>query len=375
MNFDEFKSGGSKKNLLLLTFAALAILTAISINLFFLDVPIVEDGLPLFETVYLYRTTLIIMSSWMIVVFIGNLSNDGRDPDRSNASVWEDWGVLSWSRVQPAYRIIHSTPLKRLIVWMVLLLSILFLIIFLLKPKIFHLLSKEDSLIETLSALLYLIGSGVFLRTFFYFRKAPGQNYFYLSVALVFSFLFFLIGMEEISWFQRIFSFETPYYLEKNMQDEFNLHNFATDSFENVYYFSAFIFLIILPFVNDVTSLFKRHEWLSYFIPSKFLIFVGAIPIAYNYDMWNIIFTQLSFFITLFILIHYIRWYTGSDDNSILFPILLVVYFLTQVLFIMYGSAFIRIWDVTEYKEFFIPLSYVFYSVEIMGRVRKGIIH
>ena len=54
-------------------------------------------------------------------------------------------------------------------------------------------------------------------------------------------------------------------------------------------------------------------------------------------------------------------------------PVLLIVYIVTQVIFIARGSAFVRTWDVTEYKEYLIPLSFVIYSLELVMKTRKKI--
>jgi uncharacterized membrane protein len=86
--------------------------------------------------------------------------------------------------------------------------------------------------------------------------------------------------------------------------------------------------------------------------------------------MWNTLYTQFIFFITLFILIYY----TGNRrlyENTFLSPMLLIVYGLTQVVFLASGSMFLRSWDVTEYKELLIPLSFVLYSLEILQKANK----
>ena len=63
----------------------------------------------------------------------------------------------------------------------------------------------------------------------------------------------FVIGMEEISWGQRLFGFATPERLaEVNWQAEFNFHNVQTDLSETAYYFGAGVFLILLPLLRDL---------------------------------------------------------------------------------------------------------------------------
>jgi hypothetical protein len=75
----------------------------------------------------------------------------------------------------------------------------------------------------------------------------------------------FVIGMEEISWGQRLFGFATPERLaEANWQAEFNFHNVQTDLSETVYYFGAGIFLIVLPLLRDLVPVsVASHRWLT----------------------------------------------------------------------------------------------------------------
>ena len=80
-------------------------------------------------------------------------------------------------------------------------------------------LTHEDSVTETLSALLYLLAGALFL--VIWVRSGFGRT-FILGYAL----LFILVGGEEISWGQRLIGLETPERLgQSNVQGEINLHN------------------------------------------------------------------------------------------------------------------------------------------------------
>lgn len=39
--------------------------------------------------------------------------------------------------------------------------------------------------------------------------------------------------------------------------------------------------------------------------------------------------------------------------------------------FLVYGENFYRLWDVTEYKELFIPLAFFIYSLSVYRQVNK----
>jgi hypothetical protein len=184
------------------------------------------------------------------------------------------------------------------------------------------------------------------------------------------------MGMEEVSWFQRVLSVDTPSLFSSNLQNEINLHKFATNQTENLYYVSTFVFLILVPFLYDKVTAIKNTDYLSFFSPNRLLIFVSASFVAYNYDMWNIIFTQLCFFTTLFILIHY-AWLSFKTGDRTVSPFLIVaLYLATQISFLILGYRFLRIWDVTEYKEFLIPLAFSVYAIEVVTRARRlAVVH
>ena len=81
-----------------------------------------------------------------------------------------------------------------------------------------------------------------------------------------------------------------------------------------------------MPFIIDQKSHIRNNEFVSFFTPSRLIIFVSAIAMAYNYEMWNIIFIQMSFFMTLFILASSIHSDDSSEYRLILRPLLLFTF-------------------------------------------------
>src|SRR5690606_17007668 len=100
--------------------------------------------------------------------------------------------------------------------------------------------------------------------------------------------------------------------------------------------------------------------------------FAGSLFVAYNYDMWPGVLTQAAFFVTLFILLHYLGAAWKARERSTLLGTLVAVFLLTQLAFLAYGDRSVRIWDVTEYKEFLIPIVYLLYAVDVRTRVRRN---
>lgn len=248
-----------------------------------------------------------------------------------------------------------------------------FFILFLTQPRLFSYLAREDKIIEVLSALLLFLSSGIFVLLLVRSCARPlRHNRFFNLALLLFAVVFMLIGMEEVSWFQRSLGFETPGAFDGNLQGEFNLHNFATDDVELAYYFFSFVFLIFLPFLHDQTDMFDSYPGLAYLIPGRMVLFSSALFVAYTYDTWNNSLDQLAFFSTFFILSYYVyKSATGSGRRAgspVLPAILVTALVVFQVGYITFGEHFVVNWDVTEYKELFIPLGFWIYALNMSAK-------
>ena len=326
---------------------------------------------PNFSRVYLFRSLMIFISALLLIVSVtrwrSTVEAQGGIKQDLKPYMTFDFGKLgSLSFCAP------------LLLWGTLLLSACLLLLFVLNPGFFSTLSTEDHLIEMLSALCLFLSCGYFIFLSLQIRQMKIKSkIFCLTVSLLFSMTFFVVGMEEVSWFQRSLTVATPGLFSANDQGEMNLHNFATTEVEIIYYFSAFLLLILIPFVHDQTFLLSRHKHLSIFVPSCVILFVSAPLAAFNYNMWNCSTTQFSFFVTLFILVYYTYLSYKGRINRLFgryyLSVLMIMYIMTQVVFLSGGDKFIREWDVTEYKEFLIPLSFSIYSLEIVMR-RKQVI-
>jgi len=86
-------------------------------------------------------------------------------------------------------------------------------------PALLTMITREDSVAESVSAICYLLAAGIF---FVQWVRGGFRNIFVLGYAL----LFLVVGGEEISWGQRIIGLQTPDTLrEINVQKETNIHN------------------------------------------------------------------------------------------------------------------------------------------------------
>jgi hypothetical protein len=105
-------------------------------------------------------------------------------------------------------------------------------------------------------------------------------------------------------------------------------------------------------------------------MPGRLILFTGSIGMAYSYDMWNVYLTQWGFFVTLFVLAFYSLYANGQDKLFARLCLLALIF--SQAIFLFSGNVYSRLWDITEYKEFFMPLVFLFYSIEVLLKNNKS---
>lgn len=344
---DQFIRNNGIFSIVIFNFGLMGFLILLALDKFYWSSGLLDENWPNFSYGHLFRSVIIFISfsaiSWSLII-----------RNQLKMILIEGIGI----------------PFERLIVLGALFLAILFLTLFLINPTVFSTSSEEDGPIEWGSALLLLSGSLIFVISFIRFRKSLNIPLIVRCTFLFFALIFFIIAMEEISWFQRFLKFQTSNLLNHNSQNEFNFHNVATSLFENIYYFGTFLFLMVLPLVWRLVYNELNSDYAKLFVPRPFITIICAVTCAYNFDMWNILFTQISFFGAIVILFIFYKFTNnGHEKFMFIFTIFLVV--ITQIFFLLNGERFMRPWEVTEYKEFFIPLAFFGYSVSVYNYVSQ----
>jgi uncharacterized membrane protein len=124
--------------------------------------------------------------------------------------------------------------------------------------QLFAILYLEDGLFESLTPILMIVSVVMLALSVPLLRKDPELSSHRNVISTVYIFLiliFFLNAMEEISWGQRIFGWETPQTFEGNVQDETNLHNFFND-----YYLLFYRLLVFFPIVLLISIWMEMNQ-------------------------------------------------------------------------------------------------------------------
>lgn len=242
--------------------------------------------------------------------------------------------------------------------------------------------AREDGISENLQALFLFIASLVMFSVAFICltRKKASQFFFAFGIAII----FFVIGMEEISWMQRILEVQSnDFFMTHNEQYETNLHNISGYFFNQLYAVGAFILLTVLPYCYTQTiGLLKRLRLqnLSVFVPSAWLFLPFSVIAGFDFPLAYIsAISILIFFFTVWMLIHKSTqpWNKKEDvapplvylATAALITTSLIVYVFDQRVYSGYINTF------REHSEFFISFGIMTYALDvyIKNRVAKSV--
>ena len=273
------------------------------------------------------------------------------------------------------------TKLLRVLGWVMPLLAILFLVIQLLAPDLAVNLIRKESwpFYRTgifIKAGLQLVGIVAFVMVA---RKyARQRNWLAMVTAILVAIVLFVMVGEELSWGQRIFGWATPdSFASINEQSETNLHNLATQVFQNTLYFGGWLLLIGLAFwrqsLAGVLQQFKPLRFLSDWLPpiAFVLIFAPAFGFCDPLHSETGIYYGSNLFIviaTLVILIAMCIKYVHARDNRMVKRVLVIT---AVYLAILIGNLFFsKVWDVnsgaaTEYLEVFISAGLALWAISV----------
>lgn len=233
----------------------------------------------------------------------------------------------------------------------------------------FSLLAMEDGVVEGLTAVLLLAPVPLLaVRAVVAVRRRAMLAAVLLAVTAL---GFLVLGMEEISWGQRILGFGTPAGLaESNTQGEANLHNIATDKLEILFYAGTAVGCAGLALVRQRLSAIGRRA-AGALLPSVPVLLVFAPAAALNYDVWNVGPVQFAFWLTCAALARM----ASPDDmgllhrrDRLLTTTVLAVCVGLQLALLATGGEMLRQWDATEYRELFTAAALAAYAWSLHPR-------
>jgi hypothetical protein len=156
-------------------------------------------------------------------------------------------------------------------------------------PDFYHYINNEDQQVEWLSFVsLIIAGFLALLKSYKVYRT--DHHYFWFFV--LFGIACLVLGMEEISWGQRIFQLEsTEFFMQNSDQQEINAHNVINEWFsirtKHVAAFVLFIFGVVLPVLSLNKNIEIFLERIRIVVPPVFLSFGFALGAFLTLDIFS----------------------------------------------------------------------------------------
>jgi len=262
-------------------------------------------------------------------------------------------------------------------------LALLFAVINALFPHVTAFVRMSDDDIFTrpgalLRMIFELISCGVFLSLLPRFIKQ--KKWLAVSLLAILSLVLFVMGMEEISWGQRVFQWQTSeYFSEHNVQGETNLHNLNTQLFQDVLFFGGFILLAVLPFfyeyLRKILQKIAPLKFLTNFLPEQWmlvafgagLMFTDPFNAPYGFHWGSICFQLIATLALLWALAVRLR-----DNNPRCKAALWAL--LCAVVVLVLSLSYHELWQLnqglpTEYIKIFINLGILCWAIRARQRV------
>jgi len=141
----------------------------------------------------------------------------------------------------------------------------------------------EDGFLESLTAIALFCVAVLCFRRAFVLRKTKPPIFILFTIIL--SLIFIFGAGEEISWGQRIFSFESSDFFEQyNTQEEMNIHNLLILGIKlNIIVFTYLFGLAVAAYILILPYLYKKHDGFK-----KILDFAG-VPIPRLYQTLSLL--------------------------------------------------------------------------------------
>lgn len=236
-------------------------------------------------------------------------------------------------------------------------------------------LSREEKVIEDFSFVFLMIGTvclgvvgGLLLRK---------REFLTVAISILGAVIFFVIGMEEISWFQRVLEVDSSeFFRNVNGQGEMNFHNIYTHESEDIYYLGGFVLLGVLPFFRDeLATLLDRinQSAAKVILPPAWLIIPFVLAGAFVAQDFASRSANVTVVLGSLILIigmmhrHFSRKEWGRLAQAVS-SFAIMIFAIILLLSLDFVSQDVRPWIGKEYQEFYIAWGIGAYGVSVLAQ-------
>lgn len=215
-----------------------------------------------------------------------------------------------------------------------------------------------------------------------YYRQ---KNYLAMILAGFITLVLLVMAGEELSWGQRVFNWDTPSFIaEHNEQFETNLHNMATQAFQNVLYFGGWTLLIVIGFwraslaklINKCSKINFLTDWLTpaCFVTTFALAFTFFDSINSEVGIYhgsNLFIVVATFIILIAEIIKQIKL---KNQSRLLYTLIIAILFIALAIFNLGFNAigYFNDGSISEYLEVMINIGILIWAITINYRLKDN---
>ena len=235
-----------------------------------------------------------------------------------------------------------------------------------------EIMTQENGFFESISVLILL---GIFIYGIYVIYKYH-KSFNKISIFLIglFSIITFIAAMEEISWGQHIFHFQSSsYFIEHNIQKETNIHNLINANlFSSIIYSSVYTILVFIPLLYKIIlKKINSFQWLHCFDINSHIILIVLYASSfqiYFYNNFGVIFDFIILCIGLILFGYFIYNKSSSKLLKVHFAFIL----LSATIFMINYKVFSFFNMQYEIREMFVMLAFLFVFIEqIQNHIKK----
>ena len=229
-------------------------------------------------------------------------------------------------------------------------------------------MTQENGVFETLTV-VWLFFTSIYGLYALYSFRGQLSKYIALLIFLI-SLLTFLAGMEEISWGQQLFHFESShYFVEHNLQKETNLHNLVdANLFSSLIYSTIYTLFVFLPLLF---RLFLKEK--SYFgfigLNHVLIILFSSSFQLYFYNDFGV-YTDMATQVVALVLMGYVLWREGS---SLLTKIHYAIVLFSTLIFMSTHEVFRFLNMQYEIREMFVTFGFLWIFISFVQHYSSSV--
>jgi hypothetical protein len=184
------------------------------------------------------------------------------------------------------------------------------------------------------------------------------------------SFLAFFAAMEEISWGQHIFHFQSSdYFAQHNIQKETNLHNFINANlFSSLIYVSIYILLVFIPLLIKIFP--NQTRYLKYFDIDMHYILIILFSSTLQIYFYNDFGVYMDMAALLFALAFF-AYVLYRKKSPLAVKIHYLIILISTILFMYYSNVFGFFNMQYEIREMFVTLGVLLMFIAFIQKEKR----